>query len=472
VTGPSSEPEQDRPRARGAAPGGPAPPGGSELAQLIRLAIPLVAQQIGAQLMGTVDALLLGRYSGTAIAAAGIGNNLLFAIMSVGMGIVLGLDSVVPRAIGARREEDARRYLDAGLRLALIVGAIGAVVVLASPLVLLLTDVDPAVAREVRLYVHVRALGVVPFLLSIAYRSYLAAHGVTRPLVLSVIAGNIVNAALDLPLIFGLPAIGLPALGTPGAALSTLGVQLVICAIYASAARQLDGGRPRPRSTAQDLREVLGYGGPVGGQLFAEVGIFGVATVLAAHLGTRPAAAHAIALNLASFTFSMAVGIGSATSVRVGRAVGAEDLALARRRGMIGLALGLGVMACFAAAFVAAPGPIAGGFTDDSTVVAAAVPLLQLAALFQLSDGVQAIASGALRGLGRTRATLVGNLVGHYAVGLPISLGLTFGATLGAPGLWWGLSAGLTVTAAYLMARFLAATRPGAPIKTPTRSRR
>jgi MATE family multidrug resistance protein len=434
----------------------------SELAQQIQLAIPLAAQQIGAQLMGTVDAVLLGRYSGTAIAAAGIGNNLLFAIMSIGLGIVLGLDSVVPRAIGARREEDARRYLDAGLRLALLVGVTGALVVLASPLVLLLVDVDPAVAREVRIYVDVRAVGVVPFLLSIAYRSYLAAHGVTRPLLISVIAGNIVNAALDVALIFGVGALGLPALGTAGAALSTIAVQLVICAIYATAARRLADGRPRPRATRQDVREVLGYGGPVGGQLFAEVGIFGVATVLAAHLGTRPAAAHAIALNLASFTFSVAVGIGSATSVRVGHAVGAEDLALARRRGLLGLRLGLGVMACFAAVFVAVPGVIASGFTGDGAVVAAAVPLLQIAALFQLSDGVQAIAAGALRGLGRTRATLVGNLLGHYAVGLPISLGLAFRASLGAPGLWWGLSAGLTVTAAYLLARFLAATRPPA----------
>jgi multidrug resistance protein, MATE family len=435
----------------------------SELAQQVQLAIPLVAQQLGAQLMGTVDAALLGRWSDTALAAAGVGNNLLFAITSIGLGIVLGLDSVVPRAVGAGRGDDARRYLDAGLRLAVIVGAIAMLVVLVSPLVLRLTDVDPEVAAEARRYVHLRALGVVPFLLSIAYRSYLAAHGVTRPLVISVIAGNVINAALDLALIFGVDAIGLPALGTIGAALATIAVQLAICAIYASAARRLAGGRPRPPATRRDLREVLRHGGPVGGQLFAEVGIFGVATVLAAHLGTQPAAAHAIALNLASFTFSVAVGIGSATSVRVGLAVGAGDTALARRRGLLGLGLGLGVMAAFAAVFVAVPGVVASGLTDDAAVIAAAVPLLQIAALFQLSDGVQAIAAGALRGLGRTRATLTGNLLGHYAIGLPISLGLAFTAGLGAPGLWWGLSAGLTATAGYLLAHFLAATRPPRP---------
>ena len=430
-----------------------------ELAQQLRLAIPLAAQQLGAQLMGGVDAALLGRYSRTALAAASVGNNLLFAITATGMGIILGLDSVIPRAVGARREDDARRYLDAGLRLALIVGVIGTLVAVAAPLVLELADVDAAVAAEARRYVWVRALGVVPLLLGVAYRSYLAAHGVTRPLVISVIAGNVVNAALDIPLIFGVDALGLPPLGTIGAALATLTVQVVICAIYAASARRLGGG-PRPRATRAQLAEVARYGAPIGGQLFAEVSIFGVATVLAAHLGPGPAAAHAIALNIASFTFSVAVGIGSATSVRVGLAVGAGDTPLARRRGLAGVALGLAVMACCAAAFVAVPGPLAGAFTDDAAVVAAAMPLLQIAALFQLSDGVQAIAAGALRGIGRTRATLVGNVLGHYAVGLPISLALTFGAALGAPGLWWGLSAGLTVTAAYLLARFLAATRP------------
>ncbi|MGE5180572.1 MAG: MATE family efflux transporter, partial [Acidobacteriota bacterium] len=169
--------------------------------------------------------------------------------------------------------------------------------------------------------------------------------------------------------------------------------------------------------------------------------------------------AHSIALNLSSFTFSFAVGVASATSVRVGHAVGAGDLALARRRGLGGLRVGLAGMACFAAIFLAIPRVLAAAFTADRAVIDATVPLLQIAALFQLSDGSQAIGAGALRGLGHTRATFVANLVGHYAIGLPILLGLAFGAHMGAPGLWWGLSVGLTVTAAYLVLAFLRGTR-------------
>jgi len=429
----------------------------AELSAQIRLAIPLVAQQLGFQLMGTVDAALLGRYDDTALAAAGVGNGVLFAVTSVGLGIVMGLDSVLPRAVGAQRSDAARRALAAGLRLATLIGLGCTLVVLAAPALLALADVPADVVRDARLYIDLRAIGIAPFLLSIALRSYLAAHHITRPLIAAMVIGNLVNAGLDLVLIYGAGPI--PPLGVAGAAIATVSVQLAIVVIYRAGARAVEGPGPRPASTRADLVEILRYGAPVGGHLLAEIGVFALATVLAAHMGKLPAAAHSIALNLASFTFSVAVGIGAATAIRVGHAIGAGDRRLARRRGLLGLWLGLAVMAGFAACLVIAPGALAGLFTDSAPVIARAIPLLQIAALFQLSDGAQAIAAGALRGIGKTRATFAGNVVGHYGVGLAISLALAFGADLGAPGLWWGLSAGLTATALYLVQRFLAGTR-------------
>lgn len=438
----------------------------SEARALLVLAFPLALQQLGFQLMGTVDAAWLGRYDDTALAAAGVGNNLLFAITSIGLGLVMGLDTVIPQAIGAGRYPEARRYLHAGLRLAVLVGLGCMLLVCATPLVLTVAGVAEDVAGDARVYVYLRALGIVPFLLSVAYRSYLAAHNVTRPLVIAVVVGNLINAGLDWILV--------PPLGVAGAAIATVSVQVMIVFVYLSSVRALDpdgpagplapgDASPLPRSSREDLAAIVRYGGPVAGQLFAEVGIFGVATVTAAHMGTLPAAAHIIALNLSSITFSVTVGIGSAASVRVGKAIGAGDVALARRRGVIGLVVGLAVMASFAVLFVAIPGPLARIYTNDAAVISASIPLLMIAALFQLSDGTQAIGAGALRGLGDTRATLVGNLIGHYLVGFPISLGLGFAAAMGAPGLWLGLSAGLTVTALYLVQRFLAKTRTGSP---------
>ena len=432
----------------------------SETRSLIALAAPLALQQLGFQLMGTVDAAWLGRYDDVALAAAGVGNNLLFAITSIGMGIVMGLDTVIPQALGAGRHADAQRALHGGLRLAVLVGLAATVVVIASPVILSLAGVDRDVANDARPYIYMRSVGIVPFLLSVALRSYLAARDVTRPLVVAVVLGNVANYFLDWVLIFGVPSLGIPAMGVIGAAVATVTIQIAIVFVYLSAVRALDGPRrAADRSTRADLATITRYGLPIGGQLFAEVGIFGVATVIAAHMGKLPGAAHTVALTLCSFTFSVAVGIGSATSVRVGHAIGANDLSLARRRGFVGLGIGLAVMAAFALVLVAIPRPIAALLTDSPEVIAAAAPLLVIAALFQLSDGTQAIGAGALRGLGDTRATLVGNLIGHYGIGLGISLALGFGAGLGPSGLWWGLSAGLTATALYLVARFVAGTR-------------
>lgn len=425
----------------------------SETRTMMSLAGTLAAQQVGHHLMGLVDAAMLGRWSDAALAGAGVGNGLYFAITCVGLGVIMGMDTVVPQALGGGRSDEARRAVGAGVRLAVLVGLITTLVVFASPELLVLADVEPEVIFEARAYTYMRALGAVPFLITIALRSYLAAHSITRPLIIAVIVGNIVNAGLDVLLIFVL------GMGTIGAALTTTLVQSTMLVIFLPGIRSIERGKgPRPKSTRADMTQIARYGIPVGGQLFAEVSIFGVATVLAAHIGKAAAGAHTIAHNLSSVTFSFALGIASAASVRVGHAVGAGDLALARARGILALKLGIVTMACFAAVFVILPTTLASLFTEDVAVIAAATTLLQIAALFQLSDGAQAIAAGALRGLGETRATLVGNIFGHYIVGLPLVLGLAFGAGLGARGLWWGLSGGLTATAIFLVLRFLRST--------------
>jgi len=408
--------------------------------------------------MGMVDAALLGRYDSTALAAASVGNSLLLAFSVVGLGVVMGLDTVLPQVIGARRDEDARRLLNAGLRLALISGGLAMLMVIPALIVIEVAAVDPEVARGARVYIALRALGIVPFLLSVALRSYLAARGNIRPLLEAVIVGNIVNAALDVVLIRGAGPI--PALGIAGAALATDSVQVVCAIFYARSVRAIDGNQARPPSTREDLATIARFGFPVGGQLCAEAAIFGIAGVLAACLGSVPAAAHAVALNLSGFAFSIGMGIASAINVRVGLATGAGDRALARRRGLLGFTTSLTVMACFAVVFIGFPGPLASFFSDQSEVVVAARPVLRIAALFQLSDGTQAVAAGALRGLGDTRAAFICSVVGHYGVGLAISLSLAFVAGWGTPGLWLGLSAGFIVNGVYLCFRFHRLTAP------------
>jgi MATE family multidrug resistance protein len=441
--------------------------GKGELHQQVALAIPLVAQQLGLNLMNAVDTALLGRYSSDALAGAGIGGGIVFAISCIGMGVILGLDTLVPQALGAGDPGAARDLLRSGLRLALWVGAPLTLVVIVSPWSLDLAGADPGVSWEARHFIWFRAFGVIPFLTQVAMRAFLSAHHRTRPLVIAVIAGNLVNGLLDWILIFGdkgladfhLPAIGLPPMGVIGAAISTSGVQIVTVFLYVAAARSLTHGAPPAKDTSAGPRKIARLGLPVGLMLVAEVGVFALAGVLAARIGKPAADGHQVAITLASFTFSAAVGIGASTAVRVGHAIGAGDTRAARHRGLLSIGLGVGVMSCSAVIFLLFPGSLARLFTSDREAIDAAIPLIRIAAVFQLSDGAQAVAAGALRGTGDSHAGFVANLIGHYAVGLPISLGLAFGLGWGAPGLWWGLSAGLTVTAALLVGRFVRTTR-------------
>jgi MATE family multidrug resistance protein len=417
---------------------------------------------MGLMLLGVVDTAILGRYHVDALAGGGIANSLVFFVSCIGMGIVMGLDALIPQAIGAGRAGDTRYLLRDGLETALWVGLPLSLVVAATPLILPVLGVEPAIAHQAELYVWTRSFGVALFLVQIALRAFLQGHGVTRPLIVAVIVGNLANALFDWILVFGdeglrdlgLPAIGLAPMGVIGAALATMIVQGVTVVVYVWAARAVLAGIPRTPRPEPSVRKILRLGLPVGLQFAAEVGVFALAALMAGRMGKLPAAGHQVAINLASFTFAMALGIGAAVAVRVGHAVGAGDHRLAWRRGALGLGTGFCAMSLGAIAFLAFPRELARLFTDDRDVIDAAVPLIRIAAVFQLSDGAQAIAAGALRGAGDTRAAFVANLIGHYGVGVGISLTLGFSLGMGASGLWWGLSAGLTATAIALVIRF------------------
>jgi MATE family multidrug resistance protein len=443
------------------------------LREQAHLAIPLVLGQLGQQLMGLVDTAMLGRYDDAALAGAGIANALLFFITVFGMGTVMGLDSLVPQALGANDRKRARDLMWHGIKVATSTGLPLTILVAASPLLLPVAGVGEDVSAEVSVYIFGRLPAILPFLIFAALRSYLQARRITRPIVIAMIAGNLINVVADGFFIFGdsglerigLPAIGMPALGVLGAAIATTIISILVMVFIAIAVRRAPvTGYHRSAHQPALTRAIYRLGIPIGLQLVAEVGIFAITALLAGRLGTIPAAAHQVAITLASCTFAVVIGIGAATGVLVGRAVGAADQVATRRAGATGLVFGVGFMSMSAILFLAAPSALAGLFSTDPEVIAASVPLLRIAAVFQLSDGVQAIASGALRGAGDTRTPLLANLFGHYLIALPVAIILAFGYDLGASGLWWGLSTGLTVVAGLLMVRFFRlSSRPIAP---------
>ncbi|MBX3270673.1 MAG: MATE family efflux transporter [Sandaracinaceae bacterium] len=430
----------------------------AELSALVRLAGPLLVTGLGHMLLGVVDTAIVGRLGEGPLGAVGLAANLFFTVSVLGFGWMLALDPLIAQAAGAREPEVARGALWQGVWVA----AAGAVPLAALLFVIAFEigrfGVPPETVRDFTPYLLARTWSLFPFLLLAALRSFLQGYELTRPLVISVVVANVVNVPLTWGLVFG--AGGFAGLGVAGAGWASVVATVVQALVLAHAVRVRWGPHrgARPPSRAEILK-ILRLGTPIGLQLVAEVGSFSVVSVLMSTIGTRALGAHQVALMLISVTFQVALALGAATATRVGHAIGRDAPGDTRRAGLTGIAAGGAAMLAGAALFLAAPGPLARILTDEAGVIAAAAPLLAVAAAFQLSDGVQCVAAGALRGAGDTRWPLVANLAGHYLVGVPLGALLAFGLEWGAVGLWWGLSAGLTAVAAALTFRFWALSR-------------
>ncbi len=440
-----------------------------EIRSLLKLAVPLIAGHVGGQLMSVVDTAMVGRLGSAALAGVGIGNGLFFTITLIGMGLVIGMDAPTSQAWGAGDAVRARRLLWSAIYLGTVVSIPISILLALSPLVLKACGYEPEIEEAARLFIWWRIPNVLPFMIFTALRGYLQAVGVTRPMIVATVLGNIVNFAGNGVLIFGddalarvgLPRLGVPALGVVGSALSSSVSAILMAAVLAWAVARFESPvDPEGRAFSRELTfSIARLGFPFGLQLLAEVGVFSIVMMLTGHLGAVTAAAHQVAITLASFSFMFTIGIASATSVLVGHAIGRGDTPAARRAGFAGLICSACIMSTSAVAFYFRPELFARILTDKADVIAAALPLIQIAAFFQLSDGTQATGAGALRGAGDAHFPLWANFAGHYLVGLPIAIVLGFTFSLGAVGFWWGLSAGLTAVGIALLVRFVLLTR-------------
>jgi MATE family multidrug resistance protein len=417
--------------------------------------------------MGTVDTAVVGRAGAVQLAGVGLGNGLFFAIAILGIGLLMGVDPLISQAIGAGDPIRARRLYWQAVYTALAASAVLTLPILGLPLLLAPLGIPPEVAESATRFMLFRVPGLVPLLLFFAARSYLQVVGHARWLFWVVVAANVVNLFGDLLFVFGgagLPAWTgplrwIPAMGAAGSAMVTsLSTAFEFALLARVVARVPLPGGPRTGLHAPlpaDLRRIARVGIPIGLHLGAEVGVFALAGFLAGLFGAASLAAHQIALTYGSLTFTLASGIGNAASVRVGYAVGARDTPRARRTGLLAFGVGTAFMGCMALLFVLVPGALVGVMTDSAEVARLAVPLLVVTALFQISDGIQGVGAGVLRGAGDSRFTFVANVIGHWAIGLPVALLLGFVAHQGVIGIWWGLAAGLTAVAGALAWRFL-----------------
>ncbi|MBX7198436.1 MAG: MATE family efflux transporter [Rhodospirillaceae bacterium] len=430
-----------------------------ETGATLRLTLPLAGGMLSHTGMALTDTILLGGLGRDALAAGGLAVVIFATLTTVLHGFVASIGILVSHAQGARRPEDIPPILRAGFLLATL-AALPLMAILAwiEPL-LLLVDEPPALAKNVAAYDMILMLGVLPSLWMATQRSYLTALHRPRPVMVISLVALAINGFLNYGLMHGVW--GLPALGYLGSATATMLVQWgMFAAATVAIGRDARHAAVRGLLDRKVIKELAHLGWPIAGTYAVEILLFTSGALMMGVLGPTALAAHQVAISVASTTFMVPLSAGQAANVRVGYHMGAQAPRAARQAGHAAFVLGVGFMAVMAAIMLTAPHQIARLFNldparaTDAEVIAVVVKLLAISGAFQVVDGAQAIAAGALRGFKDTRMPMALAGFGYWGVGFPVAWILGFPMGLGAAGIWWGLAAGLAVTALALGWRF------------------
>ncbi|WP_349290316.1 MATE family efflux transporter [Sphingomonas sp. 3P27F8] len=446
--------------------------GGDELRALMRLAGPLVGANLLQMAVAAVDVIFVARLGTVELAAATLGVFLFNVLMYGTIGLTTAASPLIAAELG--RRQHAVREVRRTFRMALWVGMASAVVVaiiLANGAALLrLADQDPDVARRSGHFLDIMLIGIFPGIASAVMRGTAAALG--RPGWAFAVTGMglLLSIAANWCLVFG--NLGFPRLGLEGSALASV-ISLTAMAIAYWLILHFDRRLRRYRLFGRwwrtewsRFREIVKLGAPISLTWMAEGALFGGASLLMGVLGVREVAAHAVALNIASITFQVPLGVAQAATIRVGMAYGARDPAWIARAGRVALAVGIASMVVSAIAMWAVPRLLVSGYLDindpaNAIVVRLAISYLAVAAVFQIVDGAQVVAAAILRGLQDTRVPMLVALFGYWIVGFGTAIALGFRTPLAGVGIWMGLAAGLLVVSILLLWRWNARERIG-----------
>ena len=419
------------------------------------LAVPVVFAELGWMLMTVVDTIMVGRIGPAAIGATGVGGSVFYSFAIFGMGLLLGLDTLVSQSWGAGDRDDCHHSLSQGIYIALAGTPCLMILFAFMPPLFSAFGVNGQVSALAGPFLTTLSASTLPLLLYAAFRRYLQGTGHVRPVMFVLLTANLINLLFNWLLIEG--HAGFRALGVVGSALSTCIARVYMAAMLAAfiwwfeRSTELGLRTLIRRPDFRRLRLLLRIGLPAATQILLEVSAFGAAALLAGRLTAAALAAHQIAITCAALSYMVPLGVSSAAAVAVGQAIGQRNPGLARRRGFIALGLACVFMLFSATCFLLFPKQILHIYTNDSSVLLTGTGLLALAALFQLFDGIQTVATGALRGLGNTRIPMLVNLAGYWLFGLPIGYALCFYFGFGIFGLWWGLTISLVVIAMVLL---------------------
>ncbi|MBC8155452.1 MAG: MATE family efflux transporter [Bacteroidetes bacterium] len=444
-----------------------------ELADTLRLSIPIIIAQLSVVLMGVTDNLFVGRLlGGTALGAAGLANSLSFLVSSVGVGSLTVVAALVSQARGQGDAVAVNRLYRAGLLVALLLSIVSGLASVWLAFNFELIGQTASVSALAEPFMLILSASIVPLLLFIAIRQL--CDGLAEPRVamaITLLALGL-NALFNYVLILGVGPF--PALGLNGSATATLlsrvfmAVSIWVYVYRASVFRPyftvMESARGIGAPLAESARTILRLGLPGGLTFFFEVATFSIAAIMVGWLGDDWLAAHQIAINVASTTYMMATGISAAGAIRIGAALGSGNRELIFRAGVAAFMLSIALMGAAGLVLLTVPGWLVGLYIDplrEPAVYALAPTLVVIAGIFQLSDGIQVVAVGALRGLSDVNVPTLITLFAYWVVSLPVSYALCFWLNMDAVGIWIGLLFGLTVAAVLLTIRFFRLSRRG-----------
>lgn len=446
----------------------------AEIGATLLLAYPLVLTNLSQSLIHATDVMLLGRVGPDTLAAAALGVNLYFFCLIFGMGLLTAASPMIATERGRRANSvrDVRRTVRQAMWSAVMLVVPMWLLLWHAEALLILLGQDPGLSAQAQSFVRHLMWALLPAFLYLVLRNFLAA--MERPMLSLLVAlgAVVVNALVNICLIFGVPSIGLPALGLVGAGIGssvTVTVEFLVLAFILNRHPRFRRYHLFGRFWRPDwarFRQVWRLGLPIAATLSLEVGIFNAAVFLMGLIGAASLAAHQIAIQIASLSFMVPLGLAQAVTVRVGYFYGRGDRAGIARAGWTSFVLATGFMALMALLMWMMPHHLIGIFLDpadpaNAVVIPLAVAFIGIAALFQIVDGAQAVGAGMLRGLHDTTVPMAFALFGYWAVGMAVAVTLGFGFGWGGVGIWTGLAAGLAVVSVLMLARWSARERLG-----------
>lgn len=422
------------------------------------LAYPVMLSMLGQVMTGVADSVMVGWTGATPLAASSFANIFFSVPLFFGIGVSYAITPLVAQAEGAIEPLKIIAILKNGALINLAIG-LGLVALIFSiePFMHYMGQPQEVVELGVP-YLSIIAVSIIPTMIFQTYRQFAEGLEKTRMAMIIVIGSNLVNIALNYVLIFG--KYGFPELGLNGAGWATLiarclmALSMMLYVFYGRRFTQFKAGFAMGNYSRSLITKMLHIGLPAGSQFIFEAGAFGLSAIMMGWLGTTALAAHQIAINLATISYMTTSGLGAAATIRVGIFLGQRDKKNLRASAFTMISMGIILMAAWAVLFILGRHFLPSLYIDDPSVIEFTGALLIIAAFFQLSDGIQVVCAGALRGLQDVKIPSLLIFVAYWIIALPLGYGLAFPLGLGASGIWIGLFVGLTLTATAMVIRF------------------